>query len=119
MTEQKRNVALLILLALVWSSSFSAIKVAVVETGPLTLVGLRTLIGFAVVLIFIKFQANFEWRPYLRHLPYLFVMSVIGMSLPFYLISDAELVLDSSLTGLLMSVGPLLTIIGAHFFCRG
>lgn len=119
MTEQKRNVALLILLALVWSSSFSAIKVAVVETGPLTLVGLRTLIGFAVVLIFIKFQANFEWRPYLRHLPYLFVMSVIGMSLPFYLISDAELVLDSSLTGLLMSVGPLLTIIGAHFFAEG
>ena len=41
------------------------------------------------------------------------------MSLPFYLISDAELVLDSSLTGLLMSVGPLLTIIGAHFFAEG
>jgi len=117
-SEQKRNVALLILLALVWSSSFSAIKLAVVETGPLTLVGLRTLIGFFVVLLFIQFQADFVWRPYLRHLPYLFVMSVVGMSLPFYLISDAELVLDSSLTGLLMSVGPLLTIIGAHFFAE-
>ena len=114
MTEQKRNVALLILLALVWSSSFSAIKLAVVETGPVTLVGLRTFIGFFVVLIFIQFQSDFAWRPYLQHLPYLFVMSVVGMSLPFYLISDAELVLDSSLTGLLMSVGPLLTIIGAH-----
>ena len=119
MTEQKRNVALLILLALVWSSSFSAIKLAVVETGPLTLVGLRTFIGFFVVLIFIQFQSDFAWRPYLQHLPYLFVMSVVGMSLPFYLISDAELVLDSSLTGLLMSVGPLLTIIGAHFFAEG
>ncbi|WP_438996988.1 DMT family transporter [Candidatus Puniceispirillum sp.] len=118
MSEQKRNVALLILLALVWSSSFSAIKLAVVETGPLTLVGLRTLIGFFVVLLFIQFQADFAWRPYLRHLPYLFIMSVVGMSLPFYLISDAELVLDSSLTGLLMSVGPLLTIIGAHFFAE-
>ncbi|MGB1863411.1 MAG: DMT family transporter [Candidatus Puniceispirillum sp.] len=119
MTEQKRNMALLILLALVWSSSFSAIKVAVVETGPVTLVGLRTLIGFFVLLLFIQFQSGFEWRPYLRHLPYLFVMSVVGMSLPFYLISDAELVLDSSLTGLLMSIGPLLTIIGAHFFAEG
>ena len=119
MTEQKRNVALLILLALVWSSSFSAIKVAVVETGPVTLVGLRTLIGFFVLLVFMQFQSGFAWRPYLRHLPYLFVMSVVGMSLPFYLISDAELVLDSSLTGLLMSVGPLLTIIGAHFFAEG
>ena len=119
MTEQNRNVALLILLALVWSSSFSAIKLAVVETGPVTLVGLRTFIGFFVVLIFIQFQSDFEWRPYLRHLPYLFVMSIVGMSLPFYLISDAELVLDSSLTGLLMSVGPLLTIIGAHFFAEG
>ena len=119
MTEQKRNVALLILLALVWSSSFSAIKVAVVETGPVTLVGLRTLIGFFVLLLFMQFQSGFEWRHYLRHLPYLFVMSVVGMSLPFYLISDAELVLDSSLTGLLMSVGPLLTIIGAHFFAEG
>ena len=119
MTEQKRNVALLILLALVWSSSFSAIKVAVVETGPVTLVGLRTLIGFFVLLVFVKSQSGFEWRPYLLHLPYLFVMSVVGMSLPFYLISDAELVLDSSLTGLLMSVGPLLTIIGAHFFAEG
>ena len=119
MTEQKRNVALLILLALVWSSSFSAIKVAVVETGPVTLVGLRKLIGFCVLLVFVKFQSGFAWRPYLRHLPYLFVMSVVGMSLPFYLISDAELVLDSSLTGLLMSVGPLLTIIGAHFFAEG
>jgi drug/metabolite transporter (DMT)-like permease len=84
-----------------------------------TLVGLRTLIGFCVLLVFVKFQSGFEWRPYLRHLPYLFVMSVVGMSLPFYLISDAELVLDSSLTGLLMSVGPLLTIIGAHFFAEG
>ena len=119
MTEQKRNVALLILLALVWSSSFSVIKLAVVETGPVTLVGLRTFIGFFVVLIFIQFQSDFAWRPYLQHLPYLFVMSVVGMSLPFYLISDAELVLDSSLTGLLMSVGPLLTIIGAHFFAEG
>ena len=119
MTEQKRNVALLILLALVWSSSFSAIKVAVVETGPVTLVGLRTLIGFFVLLVFMQFQSGFAWRPYLRHLPYLFVISVVGMSLPFYLISDAELVLDSSLTGLLMSVGPLLTIIGAHFFADG
>ncbi|MDB3891853.1 DMT family transporter [Alphaproteobacteria bacterium] len=112
------NIAALILLALLWSSSFPAIKIAVDTTGPMTLVALRGLVGLLVVAIIVALQSQFAWRDYLSYLPRIFVMSIFGMSLPFYLISRAEIVLEASLTGLLMSVGPLLTITGAHFFLK-
>jgi hypothetical protein len=47
-------------------------------------------------------------------MPYIFVMSLVGMCLPFYLISRAELVVEVSTAGLLLSVGPLLTVLLAH-----
>ena len=112
------NVMALLTLALFWSSSFPAIKIAVEISGPISLVAVRGCVGFVVVLALVQLAGKLEWRPYLRYVPYIFVMSIVGMSLPFYLISRAELVLESSLTGLLMSVGPLLTILGAHFFLQ-
>ena len=35
------NIALLLLIAFVWASSFGAIKVAVYDTGPLSLAAIR------------------------------------------------------------------------------
>ena len=114
-SQNSINIAALLLLALLWSSSFPAIKIAVDVAGPLSLVAVRGVVGLLVVLAFIAFQREFSWRPYVSYLPFIFLLSIVGMSVPFYLISRAELVIDSSLTGLLMSVGPLMTIVGAHF----
>lgn len=114
-SQKSINLIALLALALLWSSSFPAIKIAVGATGPISLVAIRGTIGVLVVMLFIAVQREFSWRPYLSYLPYIFLLSIIGMSIPFYLISRAELVIESSLTGLLMSVGPLMTIVGAHY----
>lgn len=112
------NLLTLLFLSLLWSSSLPAIKIAVAETGPITLAASRAVIGFFTIACLLPFLGRFAWREHLRHLPYIFVMSLVGMCLPFYLISRAELVIEASTTGLLLSVGPLLTVLLAHFLLR-
>jgi drug/metabolite transporter (DMT)-like permease len=112
------NLLTLLFLSLLWSSSLPAIKIAVAETGPVTLAASRAVIGFLTIACLLPFLGRFVWRKHLRHLPYIFVMSLVGMCLPFYLISRAELVLEASMTGLLLSVGPLFTVLLAHFLLR-
>ena len=112
------NLLTLLFLSLLWSASLPAIKIAVAETRPITLAASRAVIGFLTITCLLPFLGRVAWREHLRHLPYIFVMSPVGMCLPFYLISRAELVIEASTTGLLLSVGPLLTVLLAHFlFC--
>jgi len=48
----------------------------------------------------------------------LFFIGVVGNFLPFYLISWAEQYIQSSTAGILMGVGPILTLILSHFFTK-
>ena len=48
----------------------------------------------------------------------LFFVGVVGNFLPFYLISWAEQHIQSSTAGILMGVGPMLTLILSHFFTK-
>ena len=43
-------------LGLIWGTSFLWIKIAVAETGPFTLVGLRLLFGFISLLVVLAIQ---------------------------------------------------------------
>ena len=112
------NLLTLLFLSLLWSSSLPTIKIAVAETGLVTLAASRAVIGFFTIACLLPFLGRFVWREHLRHLPYTFVMCLVGMCLPFYLISRAELVLEASMTGLLLSVGPLFTVLLAHSLLR-
>ena len=45
-------------------------------------------------------------------------MGIIGNFIPFFLISWAEQYIQSNIAGLLMSIGPIITLILAHFFTK-
>ncbi|MGC6517361.1 MAG: DMT family transporter [Candidatus Puniceispirillaceae bacterium] len=110
------NIGLLLLIAFLWASAFGAMKVAVSETGPITLAALRSSIAAIVLLGVLRLQGPLDWRIGWHYLPQFFVIGGLGTALPFMLIPWAELRIDSSLAGLLMSVGPLATLAGAWAF---
>lgn len=115
--------ALLLLLALVWGSSFLFIKIAVSNgMPPLTLAANRIFIG-AVVLISVARLRGQAWpgraanpqQPggaglWLR----LVFLGIIGNSLPFFLIGWGEQFTASQLAAILMATIPLLVLIIAH-----
>ena len=48
----------------------------------------------------------------------LIFVGVVGNFLPFYLISWSEQYIQSSTAGILMGIGPILTLVLSHFFTR-
>ena len=109
---------LLLILSLVWGSSFIAIKLAVVGAmPPLSVAALR--IGIATLMLcglaMAKGQAwprfgRGGWRLWLR----IAFLGIIGNSLPFFLISWGEQYTSSQLAGILMATIPLFVVILAH-----
>ena len=109
---------ILFVVSIIWGSAFGAIKLAVIETGPLSLVASRTLLGFLAMAVFLAFAGG--WRVDLRAMPYrrLLAIGFIGTAIPFFLIAWAEQYVDSTVAGLLNGASPLVTVIGAHFVTK-
>ncbi len=106
---------IILFLVIIWASAFLAIKVAVVEPGPLWLAAIRVLVGFAVLLPWAIWR-GFKWPDEWQDWALILVISVLNVSAPFILISWAELTIDAGLTSLLLGIGPLLALIFSHFF---
>ena len=105
-----KNVILWILLALLWSSSFLAIKLGVKTISPLNLVAMRMLIGTTVIFITLRSKSlslptdGKSWM-------ILFISGMTGNIIPFYLISIGEQHVESGLTALLMGIVPVVTVL--------
>lgn len=106
--------SLLVLLALIWASSFLAIKVVVPDTGPLWLATIRVVIGFLVLLPF-TLMKGFIWPRNAREWKLISFIMFLNVVLPFFLISWAEQHIDAGVTALMMGAGPFMAIIGSHF----
>lgn len=105
----------MLILAAIWGSSFTLIKVAV-ETAPvLTITSGRMLVA-TVILYFAARMAgqSIPFSP--RIWGVIFIAGLFGNLLPFTLISWGEQFVDSSLTAILMGLMPLVTVVLAHFF---
>ena len=111
------DVALLLGAACLWASAFSSIKIAVSELGPISVGASRCLIASLVLLPFI-FRKTVLDDVRKAPLPFLGVVGLLGVALPFMLVAYGEQVVDSSLAGLLMAIGPLATILGGHFITK-
>jgi drug/metabolite transporter (DMT)-like permease len=115
--------AMLLLLALVWGSSFLFIKVAVSNgMPPLTLATARIAIGAAVLLTVARLRGQ-RWPSWSRSGAEsggagiwlrLTFLGVIGNSLPFFLIGWGEQFTTSQLAAILMATIPLMVLILAH-----
>ena len=102
------------LLGAIWGSAFLAIKLSVHETGPLWLVMIRVVIAFLPIALFALWRR--DPLPPTRHdWLVIIVMSLLNTVGPFFLISWAEIHIPAGVTSLIMGVGPLATMVAAHF----
>ena len=105
---------LLILLSLIWGSSFILIKRGLTGLTPFQLGSLRIIFACLFMLI-VGFKS-------LRHIPankwkYVALTSVFGNGLPVFLFAYAQMGIKSSVSGILNSLTPLYTLlIGALVF---
>ncbi|SHL89312.1 DMT family transporter [Flavobacterium xinjiangense] len=104
----------LMILALIWGSSFILIKKGLVGLSALQLGSLRILFA-AIFLLLIGFKSltkipKEKWK-------YIALTSLFGTFIPAYLFAIAETEIDSSITAILNSLTPLNTLIlGAIVF---
>ena len=102
----RRAWALFIAMAIIWGIPYLFIKIAVGELTPVTLVFLRTLVGALILLPIAAATAGI--RPLFPYWRWVIAYTVVEVSLPWFLLSDAERRLSSSLTGLMIAAVPLI-----------
>jgi drug/metabolite transporter (DMT)-like permease len=108
---------LLILLGLIWGSSFFNIKIATYSFEPFTLALIRVFFA-SIPLIFlckykkIKIKAfSKKWKPYA-------LIGLFNIVIPFTLITIGTSKINSYLAAMLMSTTPMSGSILAHFFTK-
>ena len=108
---------LLVLLGVIWGSSFFNIKIATYSYDPFTLALIRVV--FASVPLFllckyknIKIEAfSKNWKPYA-------LIGLCNIAIPFTLIAIGTAKINSYLAAMLMSTTPMSGSILAHFFTK-
>ena len=109
-----RELVLLFVLAIIWSSSFMFIKIAVSTLTPLTLTFARIALGAIVLAAYSFYRGDKLPRDRETWLAAC-VVGLLGNVLPFTLIHWGEQYVDSSLTAILMGVMPVAVALMAHF----
>ena len=104
----RRGLALFVAMCVIWGIPYLLIKVAVKGVGPVDLVFLRVVLG-AVLLVPIALT-RVQVRPLVSRWRWIVAYTIIEMAIPWVLLSDAELRISSSLSGLLVSTVPLIGV---------
>jgi drug/metabolite transporter (DMT)-like permease len=112
------EIALLLSLATIWSSSFGFIKVAVETVPPVSVTAGRLILATVIIVTYARLRGHrFPDEPGLW--PKFFLIGLFGNALPFTLIGWGEVRIDSGLAAILMAVMPIATLVLAHFFADG
>ena len=104
-------------MAFIWGIPYLFIKIAVGELTPATLVFLRSTIGASLLLPIAVMRKDLS--PLRRHWKWVLIYTFVEVAAPWFLLSDAERRISSSLTGLLIaavpSIGAVLAVVtGGH-----
>jgi drug/metabolite transporter (DMT)-like permease len=91
-------------MAFIWGIPYLFIKIAVAELTPATLVFLRSLIGASILLPLAL--ARKDLAPLLPYWKWILAYTFFEVAAPWFLLSDAERRISSSLTGLLIAAVP-------------
>jgi drug/metabolite transporter (DMT)-like permease len=111
----KADWSILLLLALMWGTSYAFIKLGVQTLPTFTLIATRLLIGFlfiATVVVLAREPLPRNPRAYAHFA----VMAVINIVIPFTLITTAERSVDSSIAAIINGAVPLVVILVAALF---
>ena len=108
---------MLFILSAIWGSAFIAIKVSLIYFAPVNVASYRLIIASIFLLVF-YIIGQYKTVLTRNDLIILVFVGIVGNFLPFYLISWSEQHIQSSTAGILMGVGPILTLILSHFFTK-
>ena len=103
----RRGLALFALMSVVWGIPYLLIKVAVHHLTPAVVVEGRTLVGTVLLLPLAVREGRL--RPLLQRWRPLAAYTVCELAVPWFLLSNAERRLPSSLSGLLVASVPLIS----------
>lgn len=114
MSKQQRKWLYLVILSLVWGSSFILMKKALITLTPIKLGALRILIT-ALFLLLIGFKSLKKIKR--KHWLYIFYTAFLGTFFPVFLFAFSIQGIDSSISAILSSLTPFNTFIfGALVF---
>jgi drug/metabolite transporter (DMT)-like permease len=114
----RRYLAMLVLLALVWGSSFMFIKVAVRHLDPSTLILGRVGVAAVVLAVVVPLMLGAgQTAAALRtHWRWLVVVGIVNTAAPFWLLSWGETRLDSGLASIIQASVPIFNALIAYGF---
>lgn len=105
------------LLVILFGSAFLLIEISLKSFSPIFIAFSR--VSIAAILLYIYALYNgFSFNFVKKNFILLFILGMSGTSLPFFLISWAQITINSSQTGVLIGFMPIFTIIGSHFYFR-
>ena len=111
------DIFLLVLLGLIWGSSFFNIKIATYSYEPITLALVRVIFASVPLILLCKVKRiqieafSKEWKHYA-------LIGLCNIAIPFILIAIGTSKINSYLAAMLMSTTPLSGTILAHFFTK-
>lgn len=108
------SIVLLLILALIWGTSFILMKKGLLVFAPGEVAALRAMIA-GTILLPLAVMRRTEIKSI--HTSRLFLSGLMGVFIPAFLFSSAQKHIDSSVAGILNTLSPLWTMImGAAFF---
>jgi drug/metabolite transporter (DMT)-like permease len=108
---------LLVILGLIWGSSFFNIKIATYTYDPLTLALIRVVFASIPLFLLCKYKNirieafSKNWKPYA-------LIGLCNIAIPFTLIAIGTAKINSYLAAMLMSTTPMSGSVLAHFFTK-
>ncbi len=114
MEKSIKNYIVLILLAIIWGSSFILMKRGLEVYSYTQVAALRLFIAFISLAPFLFKAVKVVQK---KHFVPIIIMAFFGNGVPAFLFTKAQTQLDSSLVGILNSLVPLFTLLlGIYFF---
>jgi drug/metabolite transporter (DMT)-like permease len=109
---------MLLLLALIWGSSFMFIKIADRELDPATLVLGRLLLAASTlaIIVGVSLGARGTLAALRAHAPALVLVGLVNTAVPFWLLSWGETRIDSGLASIIQASVPIFNVLLAYGF---
>ncbi len=111
------DLSLLILLAIIWGSSFFNIKIATYSYDPITLALVRVIFASMPLLLICKLR-KIKIEAFTKNWKWYALIGLFNIAIPFVLIAIGTAKINSYLAAILMSTTPLSGSILAHFFTK-
>ncbi len=109
------DIALILLTAAIWGSAFTAVKIALPETGPFWLAASRVTIGF-LALLPICIYKGVQLPKSRKQVILVLSIALLNIVIPFILISSGQQHVPAGTAAMIMGAGPFWALLVSHFF---